>query len=43
MTEKKMIIKEIVTLLKEREDSEMLHFIHMLLLKGRNKSFERLQ
>lgn len=41
--EKKMLIKEIVRMLKEREDDEMIHFIHMLLLKGRNKSFERLQ
>lgn len=43
MTEKKMLIKEIVSLLKERDDDEMLHFIYMLLLKGRNKSFERIQ
>lgn len=41
--EKKMLIKEIVKMLKEREDTEMLHFIYMLLLKGKNKSFERIQ
>jgi hypothetical protein len=41
--EKKMLIKEIVRMLKEREDTEMLHFIYMLLLKGKNKSFERIQ
>lgn len=43
MTEKKMLIKEIVKLLKERDDDEMIHFIYMLLLKGKNKSFERIQ
>lgn len=39
MTEKKMLIKEIVSLLKEKDDDEMIHFIYMLLLKDRNKGF----
>ena len=33
--EKKIIVKEIVRLLKESNDMELLHLIHILLLKSR--------
>jgi hypothetical protein len=33
--EKRFIIKEIVRLMKESNDMELLHLIHILLLKSR--------
>lgn len=37
MNERKMIIKEVETLLKECEDMELIHLIYLLLLKAKIK------
>ena len=34
-TEKKVIIKEVVRMMKECEDMELIHLVYVLLLKNR--------
>ena len=37
MEEKKMLIKEIKTLLKECEDMELIHLVYLILLNAKIK------
>lgn len=37
MDEKKMIIREITTMLKKCEDMELVHLIYLILLKAKIK------
>ena len=37
MEEKKMLIKEIKTLLKECEDEELIHLVYLILLNAKIK------